>query len=539
MCVAFISKAQDSTLHQSEGIISTLRQKINSSGSNINASTDSLKQKLPTDTLKLPADTLGLSKWKTKLSGDQVDSLKRKIAGNKITSVPDSATKRISKPIDAIKNRSDSLQHKAANFVQQRIDSAEQKLAEPINKINSKISSVEKPLEEKIDGVNKSIDEKANKVQSGIQQGFEKATDGAVKAPTQNLDVPNMDLGKKPDVPGVDLQNPNIPGLDTDLQMPTIPKESVKVPDVNLDPGQLKQKATKPELKNLPDVKSEMEDVDSKLAELEKYEQELRGLKNFDSASVATATKKAEERIMNLEQMKGVQDQLKIAADKRAEYDALVQRYRDTTLTRQEFARKARNLVNEKINKNVPEVKEAMDALNKVKSAKEILNQKNNGLAGKPIGQRLIPGITLQSIKGDVFMIDFGLQLGYRLTGRLRSGVGGIYRLGFDESYNTFVKAQDIYGGRAYTEFLIRKGIYVHVEYELLNSPDYLSAAEARQNVSAGYFGIGKQFNISKKLKGHTLFMYRAELKGELPDQSKFNLRVGFDLRTDKKKRKL
>jgi len=71
----------------------------------------------------------------------------------------------------------------------------------------------------------------------------------------------------------------------------------------------------------------------------------------------------------------------------------------------------------------------------------------------------------------------------------------------------------------------------------LLNSPDILSATETRQNVSSAYFGLGKQFNISKKVKGHTLFLYRAELKGELPDQSKVTLRLGFDLRTKKKKK--
>lgn len=524
-------------MHENRSVISTLRQKINSSGANVTISADSLKKNVLTDSLKISNDTLGVSKLKENLSkkGQRFDSLRQKATGNKIMSTSDSVTSRIRKPIDAFKNRSDSLQHKATSFIQQRFDSAEQKLTNPINKANSKITSLKKPAEEKISGVNNSIDEKTDKVQSRIEQGFEKATDGAVKAPTQNLGVPDIELAKTPAIPGADIHDPNVPGLDTDLKMPDIPDESLNVPDANLDPKQLK--GSLPEMKSLPDVKGEMDDVDSKLAELEKYEQELKGLKKIDSASIDRATTEAEERIMNLEQMKGIQDQMKIAANKQAEYDALVQRYRDTTLTRQEFTRKARNLVNEKINKDVPGVKEAMEGLSKVKAAKEILDQKNNGMAGKPIGQRLIPGITLQSVRNDVFMIDFGLQLGYRLTGRLRSGFGGIYRVGFDKSYTTFIKAQDIYGARAYSQFLIRKGIYVHAEYEVLNCPDILNSNETRQNISSGYFGIGKQFNVSKKIKGHTLFLYRADLRGELPDRSKLNLRVGFDWRTDKKKR--
>lgn len=92
-------------------------------------------------------------------------------------------------------------------------------------------------------------------------------------------------------------------------------------------------------------------------------------------------------------------------------------------------------------------------------------------------------------------------------------------------------------------DFLIKKGIYVHGECELLNATHATTSAnatpETKQYVSAGYFGLGKQFNITKKIKGHTLLLYRAEFSGKLVDQSKVNLRLGFDLRTDKKKRKI
>ena len=121
-----------------------------------------------------------------------------------------------------------------------------------------------------------------------------------------------------------------------------------------------------------------------------------------------------------------------------------------------------------------------------------------------------------------------------------RAGLGGVYRTGFNKSYPAYVKGLDIYGGRTYTEFLIRKGIYVHAEYEVLNATYSLNQnPEETRHISAGYFGLGKQFNISKKIKGHTLALYRAEFSGKLVDQSKVNVRFGFDLRTDKKKRKV
>ena len=40
-------------------------------------------------------------------------------------------------------------------------------------------------------------------------------------------------------------------------------------------------------------------------------------------------------------------------------------------------------------------------------------------------------------------------------------------------------------------------------------------------NISIGSWQAIQYF---KKIKGHTLFLYRAEFKGQLPDQSKVNL---------------
>jgi len=437
----------------------------------------------------------------------------------------------------------DSLQQKAENYVQGRLDSIEQKLNKPLDKVNSKISSIEKPIEQKVEGINKAIDQKTDKLQTGIQQGFDKATDGTAKAPIEGLDAPDINLPSKPaNVSGIDISSPNIPGLSTDLPGVTVPKETLKLPETKLNIDQLKEKANLniSEMNKVKDAKGEMGKVDSKLAEVEKYERELKGLKNLDSASIENASKKAEERIMNLDQMKGVKEQTQVLTKQQAEFNALTVRYKDKKLLQQEITRKAKDIANEKLNQNTPEVKEAMTVLNKSKSSlKEILNKKNNSLAGKPIGQRLIPGITLQSYKRDVFMIEFGAQVGYRLTGRLRTGVGGVYRVGFSETYPAFVKGLSIYGGRLYVEFLIRKGIYFHAENELLIVTYSLNQApEEKQFVLGGYFGIGKQFNISKKLKGHTMALYWMDFSGRLLDQSKINLRLGFDLRTEKKKRK-
>jgi hypothetical protein len=532
-------------MREKKGIISTVREKLNSSTTNVNHSTDSLTQKLSADTLSRSTDSLKHSKWNAKGANQKYDSIQQVLKiKNKLTTVTDTVTKRITKPIDKIKQGADSLQQKADNFLQRRVDSVEQKLNKPLVKVNSKISSIEKPVEQKVEGATRAIDQKTDKLQTGVQTGLDKATDGTVKAPMKDLNFTGINEGSRQGgIPDVDISNTDIPGLEMDLPGITAPNESLKLPDSKLNVDHLKDKAKLkiPESNKINGVKGEMGKVDSNLAEAGKHQEELQGLKKMDSASIKSAGNKAEEKIKDLDQVKGIEEQTQVLTKQQAEYKIMIERYKDKKLVQQELTRKSKDIVNDKLNHNTPEVKKAISAFNKkseAKSIKEILSKKNNSMAGKPTGQRLIPGITLQSYKREVFMIDFGLQLGYRLTGRLRTGVGYVYRAGFSESYPSFIKGHNIYGVRAYTEFLIRKGIYVHAEYERLNasySPN--QTPEEKQIVSAGYFGLGKQFNISRKVKGHTLALYRAEFTGTLLDQSKINLRLGFDLRTDKKRK--
>lgn len=540
VCCVSISWAQDSVRHERQGIISTLREKLRTSPSKLFHSNDSLKHKPSGDTLNVPADSSKHSKWNARAK-QKYDSIQQVFEiQNKVTHGTDSVINAATNPVNTLENSVDNLQQKTDNHLQGKVDSMKQKLNNPLDNINTRLSSIEKPIDQKVDGVNKAIEKQTDKLQAGIQKGFDKATDGTVKAPVEGLNADDINLPAEPgSVPTLDVSNPNIPGLDTDLIDADSPLD---LPDTKLNMDQLKEKADLkiPEVNKLNDAKGEMGKVNSQLDKAEKYENELRGLKNLDSASVENVSQKAEEKIMNLEQMKGVKEQTQVLTKQQAEYNALMQRYKDKKLLQQEITRKAKGVINEKINQNTPEVKEGMTALDKhKKSLKELLSKKNNSMAGKPIGQRLIPGINLQSYNRDVFMIDFGLQVGYRFSGRLRAGVGGVYRTGFSKSYPAFVKGLNIYGGRTYTEFLIRKGIYVHAEYELLNATYSLTQnPEEKQYISAGYFGLGKQFNISKKIKGHTMALYRAEFSGKLLDQSKVNVRFGFDLRTEKKRKK-
>jgi hypothetical protein len=135
--------------------------------------------------------------------------------------------------------------------------------------------------------------------------------------------------------------------------------------------------------------------------------------------------------------------------------------------------------------------------------------------------------------------MDWGLQLGYRFTGRLTTGIGGTYRTGFSKSYDSFVKGLHVYGGRVYSDFLVRKGLFVHGEFEMLNTSDFITRTAEIPDASVwgSNIGIGKQYNLSKRIKGSIIALYRLEFNGHLPEQSKVNLRMGFHLKAKRKKK--
>src|SRR5688500_12497585 len=176
ICMAALSKGQDSTYQEKKGVVSSIREKFNKDIPDTNISTDSLHKKLAVDTLKKPIDSIKNSKWSGKVANQKSDSIQKVLEGrNKITSITDSITHIVNKPLDKAENFADSLQRRARTFVERRIDSVQQHLEKPIDKINDKASNITKPVEQKAEALNQSIGDKTQKAQNNIQQGFEKA----------------------------------------------------------------------------------------------------------------------------------------------------------------------------------------------------------------------------------------------------------------------------------------------------------------------------------------------------------------------------
>ena len=78
----------------------------------------------------------------------------------------------------------------------------------------------------------------------------------------------------------------------------------------------------------------------------------------------------------------------------------------------------------------------------------------------------------------------------------------------------------NIFGGRTYIDWTFRKGLYLHGEFEALRVKiDPINPQPATNEVIDdhsynAYDGIGKSFNISRRVKGSVLGVYRFELDG-------------------------
>jgi len=150
----------------------------------------------------------------------------------------------------------------------------------------------------------------------------------------------------------------------------------------------------------------------------------------------------------------------------------------------------------------------------------------------------LVPSLQFQIYQTDEVVIDLMPQFGYRFTNRLTSGIYGLYRVGISSNYNSYVSQLGVRGGGVFTEWLAWKGMFAHVDFDAnhVNAEAYTVAQQETEDqlVFGGHAGIGKTYPISRRLKGSVLGLYRFEFEGEMPNQKKFNLRMGFSWKLKK-----
>jgi hypothetical protein len=480
----------------------------------------------------------------------------------------DSVTRKSNAFKSSLQGKGDSIQSLAGN-VATRIEGVGDQLHSKVKKVEEEVNQVEEKLNENVTKAEKKMDNVEKKATSTLEDAKSKLDDKLNGIGSDKLNLPT-NIQDKLDIPKLDLPKESLPSLNKEM-----PNLDVKSPDLNLDPSlktnlpnvggndlsNLGEKVNVPDidksflgaLNKVGEIANQTKDIDKNLAVAEEYEKELQKIREGNLSELEKLSGEAEKQIGQLDQVKGLSDEINKATAQQAQYQAMIQNYQDKKLLQEEMMRKVANVANDQLTKYAADVQQAQSKLSKakrgfgqIKSVKDIFKVKSDELVGKRFYERIVPGLTTQVYTKEYTQMDIALQLGYRFMPRITAGIGASYRVGFNRKFDYFVNNEQVYSGRVYFDFAIKSGIFFHGEFETLKfNPQKLMVASATSNenlpnfVYDSYFGFGKCFNVSRQIRANVTTLYRVEYEGKLPSMSKLNLRIGFDYMFGNRRRKV
>ncbi|MBX2966854.1 MAG: hypothetical protein KF845_11960 [Cyclobacteriaceae bacterium] len=394
---------------------------------------------------------------------------------------------------------------KITGSLQNQIDSLNS-LGQPVDKLTSKLDSINSAKEEKLYALKQKAESVKQKAKEKISNlDLPKEVSGEVGKYTAALD--NVDIS----LPATEFNIPkvNLDGI-TNLSLPNINNpltgglDNLNIPEINTNLGNVTGKisAIQNELPETPTIENIASKAEEKATELasEKFG-ELPGV-----PEIPADEEQAKEIVINevkkqaIDHFVGKQDKLQAAMDQMSKYK---QKY------------------------------------SSVQSIKDLPKKLPNEMKGKPLRERLVPGLSLQIQKRNDWWFDFNPYIGYRFTGRITAGMGWNQRVAFNFGKGNFDQDMFIYGPRSYGEFRIKKGFSGRLEIETMNTPVRIPPSQdfaTREWVWSSMAGLKKEYRISKSLRGNTQVLYNLfNPKYKSPYTDRLNMRIGIEYKIPKK----
>lgn len=428
------------------------------------------------------------------------DSLKLEYK-SKFNSIDSTRTRLLSKidSLNALQLPTDKYTHKLDSVIQQR-EKAVASLNEKVDGLKSKATDKIYKLE-----LSPELQSKADALTGDIQ-GF--------KLPVKDINIPSLDL------PGSPLKN--LDGLNTSIESPV---------------GKIG------ELDGLKDITGKTGGLSSITQQAGGYQSDIQNITKGNLQDVKQLPNALESKAGDIA---GVGD-LKKSAES---LDPMLSAAQNPDAMKEQAVKKVKEVAVNHFAGKEQVLQQAMEKMSKLKnkysslnSLSEVGKKRPNEMRGKPLNERLLPGIALQiQRKGDNILVDFNPYIGYRLSGRLTSGLGWNQRYGYDTDRNTFSPGTRIYGPRIYSEFKIGKGFSPRAEAEIMNTyvPPRLHSGTTdsygREWVLGVFVGLKKEYKFMKHVKGTAQIMLRVfNHENKSPYGDVLNMRVGFEFPVKRK----
>lgn len=482
-------------------------------------------------------DSLNSSGLSSESYTHQMDSL------NELKFVPDHS-RNISQMSDSLKsvnlsttaytNKLDSLNKLNPDKYTQKINS---KTTDLQNKINQPASKIEGAVNEKLDLMRKEGWTGANLPSNAALRD----------AQLPGTSVPNTSINTDQlSNTAIKTGNP-LSNIDNPLQ-DQMSKTGLVTDKINDVKGMPQEQIGK--VKSIDEIQS----AQAKLGEAnvitdkaQEYSKEVKNITKGDLSETKELSGAAEKKAGEM----GM-DQFKKETGQFDQYKQMAEKAKDPKALKEEALKQAPKLAVNHFAGKEAALQQAMDKMQKLKSKysevnslKDLPKHKPNAMKGKPLIERLTPGITIQlQQKGDV-LIDYNPYIGYRFYERFTAGLGWNERFSIGKHVK-FSLDDRIYGPRVFADFKIGRGFSVRTDIEKMNtyvpaltSSGYATDTEYRAWVWSAFIGLKKEYKFSKRIKGNSQFLYNLyDDHDNSPYAERLAVRMGFELTMKKKKNK-
>lgn len=282
----------------------------------------------------------------------------------------------------------------------------------------------------------------------------------------------------------------------------------------------------------------EVNEVEEKISEIKPQVEEYQGY--IDDVKEGN-TERLEQEAARLKPVSELQDKLSEAEQIPKEYLSEVEKFKDKDYLLEQGKDQAMEMAIDHFSGHADKLKAAQDLLKKVKkdydevqSIHELPEKTKHSLSETPLKERLNYGGNFQFHQGKPISIDISLTISYKITKKIASGIGGTYRYSIPTTKSKFpyIVDEGVYGFRTFGDYVFYKSFYVHLEYESLKKVSHSLDNDLKTGkwISGGLFGIGKEYNITKKVKGNVVFLYNILHNSKSPYQKPYMVRMGIIL---------